>query len=99
VARELTAVRQVYGTLGMTATDLELMLAARTVDPDSARNLSDTLEGLRQFGALFINRLSAAKGTLARSALNNLKVTTQGNELQIRTAVAQAQVTPLIRGN
>lgn len=98
VARELTAVRQVYGTLGMTTTDLELMMAARTVDPDSARNLSDTVEGLKQFGAIFINRLSAVKGTLARSALNNLKITTQGNELQIRTAVAQSQVTPLIRG-
>jgi hypothetical protein len=98
VARELTAVRQVYGTLGMTSTDLELMMAARTVDPDSARNLSDTVEGLKQFGAIFINRLSSVKGTLARSALNNLKVTTQGNELQIRTAVAQSQVTPLIRG-
>jgi hypothetical protein len=98
VARELTAVRQVYGTLGMTSTDLELMMAARTVDPDSARNLSDTVEGLKQFGAIFINRLSSVKGALARSALNNLKVTTQGNELQIRTAVAQSQVTPLIRG-
>ena len=98
VARELTAVRQVYGTLGMTPTDLELMVAARTVDNDSARNLSDTVEGLKQFGGLFINRLSAVKGALARSAMSNLKITTQGNELQIRTAVAQSQVTPLIRG-
>ncbi len=98
VARELTAVRQVYGTLGMTSTDLELMLAARTVDTYSAKNLGDTVEGLKQFGALFINRLSAAKGALARSALNNLKITTVGNELQIRTAVAQSQVSPLMRG-
>ncbi len=98
VARELTAVRQVYGTLGMTSTDLELMMAARTVDTYSAKNLGDTVEGLKQFGALFINRLSAAKGTLARSALNNLKITTQGNELQIRTTVAQSQVAPLMRG-
>ncbi len=99
IARELTAVRQVYGTLGMTNTDLELMMAARTVDVDSAKNLGDTVEGLKQFGALFINRLSAARGTLARTALNNLKITTQGNELQIRTAVAQSQVAPLMRGN
>lgn len=98
VARELTAVRQLYGTLGMTSTDLELMVAARTVDTYSAKNLGDTVEGLKQFGALFINRLSAAKGSLARTALNNLKITTQGNELQIRTAVAQSQVAPLIRG-
>jgi hypothetical protein len=97
IARELAAVRQVYGTLGLTSTDLELMLAARTVDTYAARNLGDTVEGLKQFGGLFINRLSAARGTVARSALNNLKITTQGNELQIRTAVAQAQVAPLMR--
>jgi len=99
VARELTAVRQVYGSLGMTSTDLELMLTARTVDPDSAKNLSDTVEGLMQLGTFFLGRLSPVKETLARSALKNLRVTTQGNELQIRTAVAQAQVAPLIRGN
>ncbi len=98
LARELTAVRQVYGSLGMTSTDMELMVAARTVDPDSAKNLSDTVEGLMQLGTLFLGRLSPARETLARSALKNLKVTTQGNELQIRTAVAQSQVAPLIRG-
>lgn len=99
VARELTALRQVYGTLGMTSTDLELMVAARTVDTYSAKNLGDTVEGLKQLGGFFINRLAAAKGTLARSALSNLKITTVGNELQIRTAVAQSQVAPLMRGN
>lgn len=98
-ARELTAVRKVYGTLGMTASDLELMLAARTVDQYAARNLSNTVEGLKQLGGLFVGRLSAAKGDLARAALDNLKITTQGNELQIKTAVAQSQVAPLMRGN
>lgn len=99
IARELTAVRQVYGSLGMTATDMELMLTARTVDPDSARNLSDTVEGLLQLGTFFVGRLSPDKETLARSAMKNLKVTTQGNELQIRTAVLPSQVAPLMRGN
>ena len=98
IARELTAVRQVYGTLGMTNTDLELMVTARTVDTYSAKNLGDTVEGLKQLGGIFINRLTAAKGTLARSALSNLKITVLGNELQIRTAVAQSQVAPLMRG-
>jgi hypothetical protein len=97
IARELTAVRQVYGTLGMTSTDLELMMAARTVDTYSAKNLGDTVEGLKQLGALFVNRLTAAKGALAKTALNNLKTTTVGNELQVRTAVAQSQVAPLMR--
>jgi hypothetical protein len=98
IARELTAVRKVYGSLGMTSADLELTVAAQTIDADSARNLGDTVEGLKQLGGLFIGRLSAVKGALARTALANLKITTQGNELQIRTAVAQSQVSPLMRG-
>ena len=97
VARELTAVRQLYGTLGLTHSDLELMLTARTVDTYSAKNLGDTVEGLKQLGGLFINRITGAKGTLARSALENLRSSTTGNELQIRTAVAQSQVAPLIK--
>ena len=97
IARELTAVRQLYGALGMNSVDLELLLTARTVDTYSAKNLSDTVEGLKQLGGLFINRMTGAKGTLAKSALDNLKTTTTGNELQVRTAVAQAQVAPLLK--
>ena len=99
IARELTAVRQLYGTLDMTSADLELMLTARTVDTYSAKNLGDTVEGLKQLGGLFMGRITGAKGTLARSALDNLRATTTGNELQIRTTVAQSQVAPLMRGN
>lgn len=98
IAKDLAGVRQVYGSLGLSDKDLELLIAARTINADSARNLGDTVEGLKAFGAVFINRLPAAKGALARSALGNLKITTQGNELQIRTAVAQAEVAPLMRG-
>jgi hypothetical protein len=40
--------------------------------------------------------LSGAKGVLAKSALANLQIVTQANELQIRTAVAQADIGPLM---
>ncbi|MEP6922483.1 MAG: hypothetical protein ABI967_15280 [bacterium] len=98
IANDLAAVRQVYGSIGMGEKNVEMLAAARTVNPGSAKNLGDTIEGLRAFGALFTNRLPAAKGALARSALGNLKVTIQGNDLQIRTNVAQAEVAPLMRG-
>jgi len=99
IAADLSKLRQFYGSVGTTETDLELFLAARAVDADAARNLGDTLEGLKQFGALFVGRLSGARGVLAKSALANLKIVTTANELQIRTAVAQADVGPLVGGN
>jgi hypothetical protein len=98
VAKDLAAVRQIYGSVGMTEKDLQMLAAARTADPGSARSLGATVESLTAFAGLFTNRLPAARAALAKSALANLKVTVLGNDLQLRTAVAQADVGPVIRG-
>jgi hypothetical protein len=95
-AGDLSGVRQAYGSVNTNEKDVELFIGAKTVDADSARNLGDTLEGLKQFGALFVGRLTGAKGVLAKSALTNLKIVTNTNELQIRTAVAQSDIGPLM---
>ena len=96
ITADLKTLRQVYGSVSTTATDLELFLGARAVNADAARSLGDTLEGLKQFGALLVGRLSGAKGVLAKSALANMKIVADANELQIRTSVAQAEVGPLL---
>lgn len=96
IAADLKTLRQVYGSVGTTATDLELFIAARAMNVQAAKSLGDTLEGLKQFGAFFVGRLSGARGVLAKSALNNLKISSDANELQIRTSVAQAEVGPLL---
>ena len=98
IAQDLSSVRQVYGSIGVGPTNVDMFLTARTTSADSAKNLGDTLEGLKQLGALFVPRLSGARGTLAKSALNNLKIATLDNELQIRTAVAQTAIAPLMGG-
>jgi hypothetical protein len=98
IVNDISSIRQVYGTVGITEKDVEMFLAARTVNADSAQNLSRTLTGLSQLGAFAVSRMPAPKGSAARAALDNLKITTQGNELQIRTAVAQADIGPLFGG-
>lgn len=99
IGADLSKLKQVYGSVGSTEKDLELFLAARAVNAEAAKNLGDTIEGLKQFGALFVGRISGAKGVLAKSALANMKIVTAANELQIRTAVPQADVGPLMGGN
>ncbi len=96
IATDLSKLRQVYGSVGTSEKDLQLFLAARAVNAEAAKNLGDTLEGLKQFGALLVGRLSGARGVLAKSALANLQIVTQANELQIRTAVPQADIGPLV---
>lgn len=96
IAADLRTLRQVYGSVGTSANDLQLFLAARAVNAQAAKNLGDTLEGLKQFGALLVGRLSGARGVLAKSALSNMQILSQANELQIRTTVAQAEIGPLL---
>ena len=96
IAADLTTLRQVYGSVATTQKDLNLFLAARAVNAEAATNLGQTLEGLKQLGSMFVGRLSGAKGVLAKSALANMQIVTAANELQIRTAVPQADVGPLM---
>ena len=96
IAADLKTLRQVYGSVGTTASDLQLFLGAKAINAEAARSLGDTLDGLKQLGAFFVGRLSGAKGVLAKSALSNLTIVANANELQIRTSVAQAEVGPLL---
>ena len=96
IAADLRTLRQVYGSVATTESELQVFLAARAVNAQAAKNLGDTLEGLKQFGALLVGRLSGAKGVLAKSALSNMSIVADANELQVRTSVAQAEVGPLL---
>ena len=96
IAADLKTLRQVYGSVGTTASDLQLFIGAKAVSAEAARNLGDSLEVLKQLGAFLVGRLSGARGVLAKSALSNLKIVAEANELRIRTSVAQAEVGPLL---
>ena len=97
IAKDVSSIKQVYGSVGSTQNDVTMMMVARTDSADAAKNLSDTIEGLRQLGTIFIGRLAQPRKALAESALNNLKVTTRGTELEIRTQVAAANLAALIK--
>jgi hypothetical protein len=97
LAKDVSSIKQVYGSVGSTQSDVTVMMVARTDSADAAKNLGDTVEGLRQLGTIFIGRLAQPRRALAESALNNLKVTARGTEIEIRTQVAAANLAALIK--
>ncbi|HSQ23870.1 MAG TPA: hypothetical protein VLN44_05660, partial [Pyrinomonadaceae bacterium] len=97
IAKDVSSIKQVYGSVGSTQNDVTVMMVARTDSADAAKNLGDTVEGLRQLGTIFIGRMAQPRKALAESALNNLKVTARGTELEIRTQVAAANLAALIK--
>lgn len=97
IAKDVSAIKQAYGSVGSTQTDVTMTLVARTNSAEAAKNLSDTVETLRQLGSIFITRMTEPRKSLAESALNNLKITTRGTELEIRTQVTAASLAALIK--
>jgi hypothetical protein len=97
IAKDASSIRQVYGSIGSTESDVSLMLVARTDSAEAANNLNDTVTGLKQLGGLFIGRMAPEKKALAQTALDNLKITTRGSELELRTQVAAANLASVIK--
>ena len=97
VAKDAKSIRQIYGSLGSVENDVSLMLVARTDTADAAKNLSDTVEGLKQLGGILVTRTQQPRKALAQSALDNLKITTRGNEVEIRTRVDAANLASVIK--
>ena len=97
IAKDVSSIKQAYGSVGSTQSDVTVMMVARTDSADAAKNLSETVEGLRQLGTIFIMSMAQPRKALAQSALDNLKVTARGTELEIRTQVAAANLAALIK--
>jgi hypothetical protein len=97
IAKDVSSIKQAYGSVGSTQSDVTVMMVARTDSADAAKNLSDTVEGLRQLGSIFIGRLAQPRRDLAQSALTNLKVKARGTEIEISTQVAAANLAALIK--
>jgi len=97
VAKDAKSIRQIYGSLGSIENDVSLLLVARTDTVDAAKNLGDTVEGLKQLGGILVTRMQQPRKALAQSALDNLKITTRGNEVEIRTRVDAANLASVIK--
>ncbi|HYJ45840.1 MAG TPA: hypothetical protein VEV81_04430 [Pyrinomonadaceae bacterium] len=97
ITKIIGAIRQAYGAVGTTADGFEMVTIARTEKPDEAQNLSDTLSALKQVGGMMAGGLPADTGKLAQSALENLRIKSQGNETTIRLELKQADISTLMR--
>jgi hypothetical protein len=97
INKNITAIRQAYGALGLTDDGVDLTAIARTASADQAKSLGDTLSAFKQFGAMFISQLPPDKSKMAQTALDSLTITTAGNETQLKLELAQAIINELMR--
>jgi hypothetical protein len=101
ISKNIASIRQLYGAIGMTGTGFDMQATARTDNPQSAQSLNETITATRDLVAPLVSQFlrSDAKAKLVRNALDSLKVTTAGNELQIKLEVAQSDLSTLVNGS
>ncbi|MFL6207841.1 MAG: hypothetical protein ACJ74W_03285 [Pyrinomonadaceae bacterium] len=97
ISRSVASIRQFYGTVGASTSGFEMLTVLRTGSATDARNLSETVEGLRMLAPLGIARLRGDKAKLAQQLVDSTKVTTEGSEVQIRLDLADANVATLVQ--
>jgi hypothetical protein len=96
VDRAIASIRSFYGSIGSTPAGAQLMTTLRTQTATDARALFETAEALRQIAPGLIT-VAGAKGKFAQNAINSLKITTRGDEVQLRLEVPQADLSALLR--
>lgn len=97
IAQDASSIRQAYGSVGTTETDVALTIVARTETPAAAKNLGDTLSGLKQLAAFAVMSMKADNRALAQSAIANLTINSRANEVELRTQVTAATLASLIK--
>jgi hypothetical protein len=97
IARILGTIRQAYGAVGTTQNGFDMLMVARTEQPDQARSLSETLLALKQFGGLVVSQLPADLGKVAQNTLDSLKITADGTDASIWLEVLQSDIPVLMR--
>jgi hypothetical protein len=96
IAKNVSSIRQTYGSIGTVPNGFSILTVARTEKTDQARDLGDMLGGLKQLGSMWAATLPSAKRKLAQTAIDNLKITTQNNELKLSMELAQSDLTSIM---
>ena len=97
VSKNVSAIRQFYGSLGSTATGFDMFVALRTSTPAEAKRLNDTAAALKPIAAFAASQMSGARGRLAQRTLDSLQINMQGNEVLIKLDVAQSDVLTMLQ--
>ena len=97
IAANIDAIKVAYGSVTSNAAGFEMQNFMRTATAPQAQKVFEMFVGFKDLGGFFASSLSGDKGKLAQNALENLKITKENNEVQIRLGLAQADVAMLIR--
>jgi hypothetical protein len=93
------SVRQIYGSVSTAGTAAETFLGLRTENQDQARDIAQAINGLKLISKLGFGKSGAnkAEAEAFSNLIENLSVTSQNDEVEIKLNTTQSDIAPLMR--
>jgi flagellin-like hook-associated protein FlgL len=96
VDRAIASIRAFRGSIGTTQAGYQMTTVLRTTTTAEANQLFKSIDGLRQIAPGII-MAAGERWKFALALVNNLKINTTGNEVNLRLDIAQSEVGNILR--
>jgi hypothetical protein len=97
LAVRLDSIKQVYGSIGMSETNYEIVLTARATDNVNAKKLLDIILTLKQLGGGFLQGRNDELSKMGAGLLETLKLSNVGKDVNLRIEMKQSDVNGLLK--
>lgn len=96
-AKQLDAIKQLFGSVGMSETNYELVLTARAIDAANAKNIFDVLQFFKQFGSGFLQNRTDDLSKIGVGLLGGLQARNEGKDVHLKIEMKQSDVNGLLK--
>ncbi|MBX3299925.1 MAG: hypothetical protein KF736_10740 [Acidobacteria bacterium] len=92
LGKNIDAIRYMSGTMDVTAAGASVYVMARTVEPQQAQSLSETLEGLKILGKVFLGRSKREDQRRYARLIESIKVAQAGTDVSLDVTIPKADI-------
>lgn len=98
MSRSIAAIRQFYGSVSVAGTEAATFIALRTETAEQAQEIEHGLNSLKMVTKLGIRNNSGhtAQASSLSKIIENLSISTESNEVQIKMKLAQSDIAPFV---
>jgi hypothetical protein len=96
LGRNIDSIRFLYGSMSVNGEAASINATAKTLQPENAKGLKDTLDGLQMLGKAFLSSSRSADKQVYGRMVENARFTQTGNEVNIAISVPQSDINVLV---
>lgn len=96
LGKNLDAIRQISGSMDVSGGNASVSVTAKTLKPEQAQNLQETVQGLQSIGKAFLGNSKSEDKQVYGRMIDNARITRAGSEVMLDLQVPQSDIDVLV---